>query len=197
MTASSQVSEEIGTTRLARSGNPVRGQRRKMLQTLAGAIIAPLCPLSLMGPSLKSCCNDSAQSAVPAGSQAPRGGRTTIITSIHLKRRNWESNGTDTDITQDGRFTVYAHALGVTRKVREGSLDQKALDNLVSIISKAEVFRLPDEYKSVPQRQFSWWGFELTVKADARSKTIRYTSDNKDVPQKIRDIVTTVMDLTK
>lgn len=92
---------------------------------------------------------------------------------------------------------MWAYVLGDTRKVREGSIDRKAIEKLFSMISSAELSRLPDEYKSTPADKSSWWGFELTVKADGGSKTIRYTSDNQNVPEKLRDIVATIMKLAR
>lgn len=192
-----RLSYRRGIPRLARNASFSPTPAGLRLRSLPQAILTALCVLALLGSTPRSCPHGTRQVALLSGSQAPPDTKAPAITSVHLKRRNWENNGTDTEITKDGRFTVWAYVLGDTRKVREGSIDRKAIEKLFSMISSAELSRLPDEYKSTPADKSSWWGFELTVKADGGSKTIRYTSDNQNVPEKLRDIVATIMKLAR
>ena len=120
-----------------------------------------------------------------------------VLESIELKRRNWESHGTNVKIDQDGLFTVTAIYLGRSKIVREGRLSAGQLDMLRRQIEKAGFFDLPSEYKAPFKTDYRWWGYELTIKANHASKAVRFHSEDETVPESLNQLLEMVLNLTK
>ena len=169
----------------------------KLIQGLAAAALILL--LSIYSPASVRAENNSGcqQETVGFDSRIAGDKQDMAIKSIYLKRRNWENNGTDIFISQDGRFEVYAYALGETKKIREGPLERQAFISLAFDVCKADFFALPDEYKTPFKSQFSWWGYELTIETGKGSKTVRYHSEDNQVPDVLNNIIKQVIELAK
>ena len=120
-----------------------------------------------------------------------------VIKSIRLKRRNWENNGTDTIVGQNGDFEVFSYVLGASKKIRAGSLDKSARDNLFIAICEADLFSLRQEYKAPFKSQFSWWGYEITVETSAGTKTVRFHSEDSQIPAVLIQVVRKIMELAQ
>jgi hypothetical protein len=114
-----------------------------------------------------------------------------------LKRRNWESHGTDIRIDHKGHFVVTAVFLGKTRKIREGILSPNELNALIDLSNKIKFSELQDEYKAPFKSRYSWWGYQLTVATRDGKKTIRFHSEDETVPQKLIIFVQRIMKFTR
>ena len=121
----------------------------------------------------------------------------TSIEYLELKRRNWESHGTDVKIYRNGNFEVTADYLGETKNIRSGSLTDKQLDDLVEHIYKSNFFELQNEYNAPFKSEFSWWGYQLSVKTLQQTKSVRFHSENENVPDKLMNLVEFIQQATK
>lgn len=169
---------------------------RTMIPVLASALILPMllfCSHDLRGKDGGRYSQETGGSRLLSGADK----KEEAIKSIHLKRRNWENNGTDTFIRQDGRFEVYAYAFGESKSIREGLLDRETLGSLASAIRKADFFRLPEEYKAPFKSEVSWWGYELTIESDQGRKTVRYHSEDDQVPDALKNLVKRILELSR
>lgn len=117
--------------------------------------------------------------------------------SVLLKRRNWENHGTDIHIATDGRYVVTAQFLGHSKKVREGGLSPGQVRRLSTEIHCSHIFSLTDEYRGPFRSEWFWWGYELSIRTEEGSKTIRFHSEDETAPRGLHKIVELVMDLTK
>ena len=118
--------------------------------------------------------------------------------AIELFRRNWENNGTDIVISGDGAYKVTAQYLGRSRKVRAGQLPPDQIENVRKELQAADVSNLKSEYEPAPDDiKPSWWGYELTIKSGVHTKTIRFHSEDKSVPENLKLLVKKIMALTQ
>ena len=131
------------------------------------------------------------------GATASDEGTDLVIESIELKRRNWENHGTDVRIEEDGTFVVTAEYLGKSKRVRAGAVESHDLEGLVKSLEDADFFALPDEYKAPFKTQWSWWGYQLTIRANRGSKTVRFHSEDETVPESLNRIVEDIMRVTQ
>ena len=137
------------------------------------------------------------ESLVPFQDKAVTDSTRPEIESIELKRRNWESHGADYLIDRDGSFTVHAQYLGKSKVVNQGKITPGQLERLHKIIEDINFFGLPAEYKAPFKTEWSWWGYELTVKTSIDSGSVRFHSEDETVPEKLSDLVETIILLTK
>lgn len=119
------------------------------------------------------------------------------IEFISLERRNWESHGTDVTINKEGIYEVAAVYLGKKEKIREGTLTRKQMNDLAQLIEKSRYYELQNEYKGPFKTEFSWWGYQLTIKTNQWIKSIRFHSEDDTVPKKLKELVEVIMRLTK
>jgi hypothetical protein len=123
--------------------------------------------------------------------------RVDQVESIELARRNWENVGTDTRISSDGRYVVQALLPGGRSKlIRQGELSPMELREIVQSLEDAGFYTLSDEYNAPFRTERSWWGYQLTVVATGRSKTVRFHSEDQGVPTGLKTTVETIMRMT-
>lgn len=121
-----------------------------------------------------------------------------MFDTIELLRRNWENHGTDIRLSSDGAYTVTAQYLGRSRKVRAGRIPPDRLEAVRMDLRAADVSSLKSEYEPAPDDvKPSWWGYELTIKSGERTKTIRFHSEDKSVPESLKRLVENIMVLTR
>lgn len=123
--------------------------------------------------------------------------KKTKIEFIKLKRRNWENHGADVTINEKGNFKVTALFLGKTKKIREGTLTRKQMDDLSRLIEKSRYYESRNEFKGPFKTEFSWWGYQLTVKTKQWGKSVRFHSEDDTVPEKLKELVEFIMKSTK
>lgn len=123
--------------------------------------------------------------------------RRIIIESIKLKRRNWENRGTDTVINSDGTFVVKAVFLSESKKVHEGILSRSQLEDLTILIETVNIFALENEYKGPFRTSWSWWGYILTITTKQGTKTVRFHSEDRTVPDGLNRLLKKIMEITK
>jgi hypothetical protein len=116
---------------------------------------------------------------------------------IELKRRNWENHGTDVTIDKNGKYVVTAVFLGKTKKVREGNLTPTQMEDLRKFVKDADFFALPDEYKAPFKTSTSWWGYQLRIQINHDSKSVRFHSEDEQVPDSLKSLVQKIMAFTK
>ncbi len=121
----------------------------------------------------------------------------TSLEFIELKRRNWENHGTDVTISSKGNYEITAVYLGKTKKIREGSLTQKQMNGLAQLIETSRYYELQNEYKEPFKTEFSWWGYQLTVKTKQLVRSVRFHSEDNTVPKKLKELVEFIMKSTK
>lgn len=132
-----------------------------------------------------------------AGDKALSAGDNASGPWLELKRRNWESNGTDTRIGSDGSYTVTAVYMRTSREVRKGNLSKADIEELVRQIGDARIHDMQDKYSAPFKSEWSWWGYILTVKTARGAKTIRFHSEDETVPESLKSIVGSIMGMTK
>ena len=150
-------------------------------------VMIPMFPVSCSGQG----------SGVPQATEFQSALKPEVLESIELKRRNWENHGTNVKIDQNGSFTVTAIYLGHSKIIREGRLSAGQLDMLRGQIEKAGFFNLPDEYKTPFKTEFRWWGYDLTIKANHASKSVRFHSEDETVPESLNQLLEMILNLTK
>ncbi len=116
---------------------------------------------------------------------------------IELKRRNWENNGTDTQIQSDGSYTVWSVYMRTRKELRKGEIPRGKMEDLARFIEDARIFEMKDQYSAPFKSEWSWWGYVLTVKTARGVKTIRFHSEDDTVPESLKRIVAAIGSLTK
>ena len=144
---------------------------------------------------VSACARGTGQAA--AGDMNVSGKKETAGPWIELKRRNWESNGTDTRIDSDGAYTVAAVHMRTSREVRKGGLRKADTERLARQIEDARLFDMQDKYSGPYKTEWSWWGYVLTVKTARGTKTIRFHSEDDTVPESLRSIVGSIMGMAR
>lgn len=144
-------------------------------------------PICCLGPA-------AGDRQVPASQNLKK---ITSFESLVLKRRNWESHGTDVKIEQGGSFTVTAVFLGSSKLVRAGILEKKQIDMLLELINNANIASLPKELKAPFKTKSEWWGYELTLKEGPAINSVRFHSENDSVPESLNRLLETIQSLTQ
>jgi len=116
---------------------------------------------------------------------------------IELKRRNWENNGTDTQIESDGSYTVSVIYMRTRKELRKGVIPGEKTDDLARLIEGARLFEMKHQYSAPFKSELSWWGYVLTVRTARGTRTIRFHSEDDTVPESLKRIVESIAALTK
>ena len=163
---------------------------------LAISVIFLACPFT-DGTEQMPESGESTESLVAGQDKTVTDSTRSEIASIELKRRNWESHGADYLINRDGSFTVQARYLGKSKMVNQGKIQSGEMIKLQIMIEDLSFFKLPDEYEAPFKTEWSWWGYELTIKTSIDSGSVRFHSEDENVPEKLSDLVQTIILLTK
>lgn len=115
------------------------------------------------------------------------------LQNIELERRNWESQGTDVRISSDGKYEVFAFTFGERELLREGEVKPSDMEELLHLVGKVEADDLRGEYKAPFKSEFSWWGYQLTIRNKHGERVIRFHSENDAVPSVLVELVERVM----
>jgi hypothetical protein len=166
-----------------------------MFRKPVDAIIAAFIFALLMGQI--AACSPGTGLAVPGGVTGVSGKESAAVPWVELKRRNWENNGTDTQIESDGTYSVSAVYMRTRKEVRTGRISQADLHELTRQIEDARLFELSDKFSAPFKSEWSWWGYVLTVKTERGAKTIRFHSEDDTVPENLKRIVDMIMKKTK
>ena len=126
-----------------------------------------------------------------------RVGENEVLMKVQLKRRNWENHGTDTLIGFDGDYQVTSISLGKTKMVRGGTVAPEELRQLLHEIIQGDTLDLNQTFNAPAETRASWWGYELTITTNLRSKTMRFHSEDETVPTHLKRIIERIMSLTK
>lgn len=155
-----------------------------------------LCALIALLAYLIAACYQVTGQAGPAmtGSANKEGGAGPWI---ELKRRNWENNGTDTQIHSDGSYTVWAVYMRTRKELRKGEIPWTKMGDLARFIEDARIFEMKGQYSAPFKSEWSWWGYVLTVRTERGVKTIRFHSEDETVPENLKRIVESIASLTK
>ncbi len=115
------------------------------------------------------------------------------LQNIELERRNWESHGTDVRISSNGEYEVFAFTFGERELLRKGEIKQSEMEELLHLVEKVEADDLHGEYKAPFKSEFSWWGYQLTIRNKQGERVIRFHSENDTVPSVLVELVERVM----
>lgn len=119
------------------------------------------------------------------------------IEFIGLKRRNWENHGTDMTINSKWHYEITSVSFGKTKKIREGSLTQEQMNDLAQLIETSGFYESQNEYYGPFKTEFSWCGYQLTVKTKQGVKSVKFHSEDNTVPEKLKELVEFLIQSTK
>ncbi len=121
---------------------------------------------------------------------------STTVKFIELQTRNWEAHGVNVTLDSTGSFVVAAVSLGERKIIRQGRLSAADWAHLVQLLGEANLYALPNQYTGPFKTQFSWWGYQLTLRSDWGVKTIRFHSEDEKVPKDMVHLVNEIQRMT-